>query len=187
MKSKKCFVIFSIFSFSNCFITNTPGFYSGYSKLTEEQKKSIIFVEENTSFCDLKNDQRIYSISANQLLKCLKRNQTSIIYFWSPNCHAKSCISLVAAQKYCDNNNYTLYIITEYYDLEKIKIQNNVSLSMLAVNHEYYKTDYCNKYVDLFTKEIVKNKKLTKPELHNRFFVFKADSLVKTKAILFTE
>lgn len=168
------------FLLSGCFITNTPGFYSGYKKLNADQKQSVVFVEDKTTICDLNNDQRIYSITASHLINCLKNSDSSIVYLWSPNCHAKSCISLLAAENYCNKNNYSLYIITEYYDLEKTKLQNIASRPILSVNQKYYKTDYCNRYMKLFTNELLRNKK-TDVEHGHRFFVFKADSLLRTQ------
>jgi hypothetical protein len=181
MKIKKYFLYVLSVLLSGCVITNTPGFFSGYKKLTNSQKQSIVFIDDTTSICAINNDQRIYSITATHLLNCLKNNETSIVYFWSPNCHSKSCISLSAAEQYCIEKKYTLYIITEYYDLEKTKAQNNSSRPILSVNHKYYKTDYCNKYMKLFTNELIHDKTLSSEDLNNRFFVFKADSLIRTQ------
>lgn len=186
MKSKTLF-FFSILTFlSGCIITNTPGFYSGYNKMDAASQSKIIFVSDGEEICNLKNDKKIYSITASHLRNCLEKNDSSIVYFWSPNCSSKSCISLIAAQKYCDTNNYRLYVITEYYDLEKIAPQNVATLPMFSINHKFYHTDYCNKYVRLFTKELIRDKPLSKEETYNRFYVFSNDTLVKTKAELFT-
>lgn len=181
MKIKKYLLYVLPFLLPSCFITNTPGFYSGYKKLNPEQKQSIIFVGDQTTICDLSNDQKIYSITAAHLLNCLKKNESSIVYFWSPNCHSKSCISLLAAENYCNKNKFRLYVITDYYDLEKTKIQNVTSSPILSVNHQYYKTDYCDRYIKLFTNELIRNKKLGAEEYYNRFFIFKTDSLVRTQ------
>lgn len=155
--------------------------------MNASQKGSVVFVDEKTSICNLDNDQRIYSITAAHLLSCMKENESSIVYLWSPNCHGSACISLKAAEDYCRKNNSRLYIITEYYDPEKIRIQNNAGVPILSVNHQYYKTDYCNKYMRLFTKELIRNRKLSQEDLLNRFFVFKKDSLAGTRKELFTE
>lgn len=155
--------------------------------MSASQKESIVFVDEKAAICGLNNDQRIYSITAAHLLSCIKNNKSSIVYFWSPNCHGKACISLKAAEDYCSKNNYRLYIITDYYDLEKIKVQNIATIPILSVNHQHYKTDYCNKYMRLFTNELVHNRKLNPADNSNRFFVFKGDSLVGTREELFNE
>ncbi len=174
-----------LFLSAGCFITNTPGFYSGYKKINSDQKQNIVFAEDGLDVCNLKNDKKIYAITANHLLNCLQNNDSTIVYFWEPNCSSKSCVLLDAAQNYCDRNNYNLYVITEYYDLEKIDAQNNAALSLFSINHQYYKTDYCNKYVKLFSRELTKSRKISKEEDYFRYYVFNKDSLIGIKRNLF--
>jgi hypothetical protein len=181
----KNFIYLLLPIFTGCFITNTPGFYSGYKKLDAESKKSIIFPPDDMNICNLENDNKIYAITANRLLDCLKKSDSSIVYRWSPDCKSKACISLSAAQNYCDKINYKLFLVTEYYDLEKTFNQNTTTLPMFSVNHTYYKTDYCNKYMRLFTDELIKNKLLSQEEVSGRFYVFQNDKLIKIKVDLF--
>lgn len=164
-----------------CIITNSPGFFSGYDKMDSGQRQNVIFVEDGFDICNIKNDKKIYAITASQLLECLKNNDSTIVYIWSPNCSSKSCVLLDAAQYYCDRNNYFLYVFTEYYDLEKINVQNTAGLSLFSINHKYYKTDYCNKYEKLFTRELTKGREMKKEEEYFRYFLFHKDSLVRKK------
>ena len=178
---KSPFLLLLSFLISGCFIANTPGFYSGYKNIQPDRKQNIIFVEDSLEICHLKNDQKIYSITAAQLLKCLQNNDSSIVYFWSPNCSSKSCILLDAAQNHCDRKRYTLYVITEYYDMEKTEPQNTAGLSLFSINHQYYKTDYCNKYVKRFTAELTKNGAPDKGESYYRYCLFYKDKFVRRK------
>lgn len=166
---------------SSCIITNTPGFYSGYKKLPPSEKAQVIITAEETPVCDLSNDRKIYAVTAGQLLKCLEQNDTSVVYFWSPNCHSDVCISLPAAQYYCDKKGYRLYVITEYYDPAKTRPQNTNPGPLLSVNHQYYKTDYCNKYMRKFTTGLSEGSGLGRRPLGNRFFFFKKAQLVSTQ------
>lgn len=183
---KKIYIILLFpFLVCGCIITNTPGFHSGYKKIAPDQKENIIFVEGDIDICNIKNDRKIYAVTAAQLLNCLQNNDSTIVYFWSPNCSSKSCVLLDAAQNYCDKQNYRLYVITEYYDLKKIEAQNNSGLSLFSINHKYYKTDYCNKYVKLFSREMIKNKDSGEEDDHYRYFLFHQDSFVRRKENLF--
>jgi hypothetical protein len=110
LKFQSCLSIISI---------DIPGFYSRYEKLDDETKRKVVFISDNNNICDIENNYKIYSITASHLLNCLKKNDTSVVYEWSPHCRAKSCISLYTAQKYCDSMNYSLYVISDYYDFNK--------------------------------------------------------------------
>jgi hypothetical protein len=179
---KKLF--FYLLLLSGCTITSGPGFYSGYNKMDVAAKSNVVFVTDGMDIGQLKNDQKIYAITANHLLKCLEKNDTSIVYFWSPNCHGQSCVLLKLAQNLCDSKNHKLYVITEYYDMPKISPQNVTTFPILSINHKYYGTDHCNKYCKLFTKELIRNKSLSKEESYQRFYVFVNDKFLCTKTNL---
>lgn len=166
---------------SSCIITNTPGFYSGYKKLSAPEKSQVVITTEETSVCSLSNDRKIYAITSGQLLKCLEQNDTSVVYFWSPNCHSDVCISLSAAQYYCDKKGYHLYVITEYYDFAKTNPQNTNPTPVLSVNHQYYKTDYCNGYMRKFTAGLSRGSVPRKNQSGKRFFFFKKGQLIATQ------
>ena len=131
--------------------------------------------------CNIENDKKIYAITAAQLLKCLQNNDSTLVYLWSPNCSSKGCVLLDAAQNYCDRNNYVLYVITEYYDLDKTEPQNNGRLSLFAVNQNYYKTDYCNKYCRLFIRELTEKSTVNEENDYSRYYVFHRDTFVGKK------
>lgn len=169
---------------AGCFITNSPGFYSGYKKLDADERQSVVVTGAASPVCSIENDRRIYAINGAQLLTCLKDNDTSVVYFWSPNCHSDVCISTSAAQYYCDKRKYKLYVVAEYYDLPKMKQQNTNAAPMYSINSRFYGTDYCNKYTARFAKELAGRTRLSKNDLFNRFFFFKGDQLVHTASYI---
>jgi hypothetical protein len=163
-------------------LLNTPGLWSGYKKLSEEERSNIIFVSNNENICKLNNENKIFSINANHLLDCLKNSDSSVVYIWGPNCRSDQCISLLAAQEYCDKNNYNLYVVTEYYDFKEIEIHNGTTkFPLYSINHFFYKTDYCQRYVNLFYSDLVKNNEVIREEKYYRFSIFKKDSLAETR------
>jgi len=107
-------IIITSLLFSGCFITNTPGFYSGYKKLNEQQKNKIEFTQKKQN--DIQDTAKIYAITGIQLLEMLKKNDSTVVYLFGPNCASKNCISIQYANKLCVAKNYKLIVIIEYYD-----------------------------------------------------------------------
>ncbi len=98
--SKNIIYIIVVILFSSCIITNTPGFYSGYSKLTEQEKNNIVFTEPDFDICNLQNDGKIYSTTGTQLQNCILKQQKSLVYIWSPHCSSENCYSLDLMQAF---------------------------------------------------------------------------------------
>jgi hypothetical protein len=168
--------------FTQCGSIN--GFYSGYKKLSAVQKNQIIKVN-NSSSCDIKNNDKIHMISTEQLRSCLKRNEKSLIYQWSPNCHSDVCILISACQDYCNQNGLELYVIAEYYDWDKMQGQNVAKRPIFTLEHNYYKTDYVLKYNRLFLQDLAPNNPLVGKKEYGRFLFFKKDMLVERRNRLF--
>ncbi|WP_233559666.1 hypothetical protein [Taibaiella sp. KBW10] len=167
---------------SSCVILDTPGFHSGYKKLNASDKQQIHFVTETKDFCNIQNDKKIYAVTADLFLDCIKDKDITLVYFWSAHCGSEVCILLSAAQAYCDQRNYNLYVVSEYYDLPATLLQNKTRNPILSVNHLYYKTDYCPKYTRRFRKAIAGAAAISKDELRfSRFYFFKGSKFIKAK------
>jgi hypothetical protein len=179
---KQFLVVLFTISLSGCIVIDTPGFYSGYKKLSPEQQQKITFLNEQpkAAVCDLQDKNKVYAVTAQELIDCLKLHDSSLVYFWSPHCHSTSCISLGAAEKYSNENRYKLFIVADYYDMEQLGIQNN-TIPVLSVNHKFYKTDYCNKYMKRFKNELLKDRKIPNSDKYKRFVFFRKDQYTIAK------
>ncbi|HYD21307.1 MAG TPA: hypothetical protein VEB40_07535 [Flavipsychrobacter sp.] len=175
------FLISLLLTFSSCAIVDTPGFYSGYKKLSPAEKEKVVFATDTENVCIFTTSDKVYAVTAAQLVACLRNNDTSVVYIWSPHCHSDICISISAADHYCKKNNYSLYVIMEYYDLPKMTVQKADDVPMYAINHIYYGTDYCNAYQKRFVNDLAKDRELSKEERYDRFMFFKKDRLVFTR------
>ncbi len=184
MKSIITISFFSLLMFS-CVIIETPGFYNGYKKLSEEEKKNIVFVNQDSSICVLQNDYKIYAISGKQLRKCIASNDTSVIYQWGPNCSSSNCILISACQDYCKSKNYKLYVVADYYNMKIMDAQNNSDFPILIANHIYYDKYYAIKLNDLFVYDLLNGQKINKDELYKRFMFFKGSEYIGSKRSLF--
>ena len=160
---------------SGCFITNTPGFYSGYKKLSEQEKNTIEFTQnEQYSFDDT---AKIYAITGTQLSEMLKKKDSTVVYLYGPNCSSKNCISIQYANKLCEAKGYQLIVILEYYDFEIFAALHINNFNSFAINHAYYKTDLVVKYLRLFKADLFGNYKLPKENSYCRFWIFNKDKL----------
>jgi hypothetical protein len=137
--------------FNSCIITRTPGFYSGYKRLSIEYKSKITFLKTNDSIPKL-NDSITYAITAENLENIVKKNSPCVVYFWSPNCSGTSCISFNSFINFCKTNNYNSIIVSEYYDFNQLALQGVKFGNVYSINHKHYQTDYCNSYMHRFQK-----------------------------------
>ena len=153
----------------SCAIVHTPGFNSGYKRLTAEEQHKICFVSSVDEIPD-HNDGRIMAITADQLSVLLKKHENTLLYLWSPHCSSSVCIPLKTIQDFCDSVNLNLYVLTEYYT--DALLQNEfLSRPMLSVNEFYYKTSYCNSYMKRFLSELIPKDQLQSVS-HHRFLLF---------------
>lgn len=155
--------------FHACAIMHTPGFNSGYKRLTADEQKRVCFVSSVEEIPD-RNDGRIMAVTAEQLSALLKKNDTTLLYVWSPHCSSSSCVSLKAVQDYCDQANLPLYVLTEYFT-DAFTQNEFLSRPMLSVNEFHYKTSYCNSYMKRFLSELIPDDKRESDSNH-RFLLF---------------
>jgi hypothetical protein len=176
MKKILLFLVMT-FVFQACAIFRTPGFNSGYKRLTAEEKKRVCFVSSEEEIPD-RNDGRIMAVTAEQLSALLKINDTTLLYVWSPHCSSSSCVSLKAVQDYCDQAKLTLFVLTEYYTDAFTQIE-FLLRPMLSVNEFHYKTNYCNSYMKRFLSELIPDDKRESDSNH-RFLLFSNERFVQS-------
>lgn len=163
--------------FQACVIIHTPGFNSGYNRLSDEEQEQICYIN-SVNEIPCQNDGRIIAITADQLSFLLKKKENVLLYVWSPHCSSSVCVSLKTIQDYCDSVNICLYVLTEYYT--DAWVQNKyLSNPMLSINHFYYGTNYCNLYLRRFFAEIIP-KDSAQDILFNRFIWFSKGDFVQS-------
>ena len=68
-------------------LSDTPGISNCYHLVNEKDKKSIVFLSNETKLdTALKNDGKIYAVNARQLLDCMSNYDSCLLYNWSWNC-----------------------------------------------------------------------------------------------------
>ena len=175
---KKVFIFLVLTSvFQACAIFRTPGFNSGYKRLTTDEQKRVCFVSSVAEIPD-RNDGRIMAVTANQLSALLKKSETTLLYVWSPHCSSSSCVSLKAVQDYCNQANLPVCVLTEYYT-DAFPQNEFLSRPMLSVNEFHYKTSYCNSYMKRFLQELIPEDKRENDSNH-RFLLFSKGCFVQS-------
>ena len=180
-------IIIGLFLFNSCISIKfgAPGFNSGYENLSRIEKQRVIFIKEGIGVCEFTNSDSIYIITGKDLRSCLSKNDSSIVYTWSPNCSSSSCISLASFHDYCSKYNYNLYIVSDYFDFKQFDGQRLDSIPVFVANFRFYGSNYCNKYNKKFQEDLVNNQRISKENKYGRFLFFKGDSLVAKKSSLF--
>lgn len=161
-----------------CVITNTPGFYSGYRKLTPAQQEQVRLVPPGKPLPDT-DSNLLYAVHAESLLREIQRNDTTLVYRWSPNCHSSICASLQSVQSICRGKGYQLYVVADYYDMEQISLQPKLDHPLLAINHKSYGTDYCPKYSRLFAAGLRQGQQLPDSVKYARYYLFHGSRFVR--------
>ena len=164
----------------SCIKVSFKGLYSYYNVANKEKPTIFFKTNDLNLICSKKKDSnyKVLIINGSSLKQCIKENTKSIIYMWSPNCHSKNCIPLQLIQKHCEENNYKLYVVSEYYDSDKMDYEYGLSNSLYAIDTEFYKTDLTTKYLDKFFKDIDLN--LVVSSTYNRYFYFEKDKFIQS-------
>ena len=135
------------------------GFNSGYSKLTDEEKEMVIFTQEDTDvFNDSLCRSHFYAVTGKQFLDMISASEKTLVYTWSPNCTAESCLAIENVYEEGVKNGYDVFIVASYFSPEAISQVEGFEYAVFIPNFLYYGTDRCRKYerkffIDIMGKE----------------------------------
>ncbi|MDO7846808.1 hypothetical protein Q5H92_10605 [Hymenobacter sp. M29] len=162
-----------------CVITHSPGFHSGYRRLPAAEQEKIRFLPAHAPW-PATADGYLYAVTAQSLLQALPVGETTLVYLWAPHCHGRGCASLQGVEADCRRQGYRFQAVAEYYaDLAQIKLQPPLQRPLLAINHPYYRSDYCQKYARLFQAELRQGQPLPDSLEHARYYVFQGRTFVR--------
>lgn len=159
MKITTKLLFITILLMSSCIFIKFEGntVSNTYSKFVNESKMKVKF--NSTSFCDKTFNDTIYALKGSELKFCISNEKKAIIYLWSPFCKSEACLSIGAVQDYCDENDYSLFVVCETYDDEIITVQRPPVKPFYSIDHNYHKSNFADKHVNSFVKELKGSKK----------------------------
>lgn len=166
-------VIFFIFITSSCVVVSINGSMNGitnnYKKLSDEQKSKIKKLE---SFDNL-DISCIYEINAKQLKEEMNKYPKSIVYVFTNNCGAETCLPLGVYESYAEKNGYKLFLIMNGYSSIYKTIVQKPESQLFSINVDYYKAKIRAKYIRYFENELMGNpKKMKSKEYYGNIFFF---------------
>lgn len=182
MKKHYLIYIVSFFLFSSCAIRiNLKGLYGYYQKTKTESPHLLYKVTDLDSVSKNKRDSlntKVLVVNGKTLKKYFEKNKKALIFIWGPRCSSQICFPPEILQSTCDSKNIELYIVAEYYDSEKMKINYNIKRPILGIDTEYYKTNLTSKYVKRFLDDIDPNSKWN--DSSNRCLYFENGKFIKS-------
>ena len=179
MKPLLITLLWGAFLLSGCIITRSPGFHSGYRRLPAQEQETIRFLPADAPL-PTDADGHLYAVTAQSLLRALPADNTTLVYLWSPHCRGRYCASLQSVEADCHRNGYEFQAVAAYYaDLVQIKLQAPLQHPLLAINHRYYRSDYCRKYARLFQAALRLDRPLPDSLQHAQYYVFHGRTFVR--------
>jgi hypothetical protein len=130
------FVFFTII-LSSCQISGSFGGLVGYQKKVSKSNPNMI-VKSNNICVENYKPSKVFTVNGKELLSCLNEYQKSLVHIWKPNCSSNFCISLSSVEAIADSLNAKLYIVSEYYDEIKMKIDYKINTPILGIDCKYY-------------------------------------------------
>lgn len=173
----KVIVLFSLVLFSSCLIQFVTTNY--YSELDDASKQKI---EKLERFNDL-NEDKIYEITAPQLLNELKTREKSLVYIFKNGCSSENCLPLSTIQHYAEENDMTAYLIMNgYYHLDH-SLDQTFKGPLFSINADHYESLKTEVYGKKFRRELGYYDLLeqTDKKYLGNYYFFKKDSLVDVK------
>lgn len=167
--------------FTSCSINGSfQGLFS-YQEKVEKSNPGLI-QKAKDSICNITNPEKptVYKINGQEIRTCIATDPKALIYIWRPNCSSKICVPLEILQDLCNQNDIELYIVSEYYDSEKMSYRYNVERPVFGIDTNYYKSDLTKKYVKGFIRDVTDDSDI---DSDNSFmFYFEHGDLVSSGA-----
>lgn len=102
----------------------------------------------------MSDSTRVYLTNGKELKECMAAFDDAIVFIWQPYCHGQFCYSLNALQERCSEKHIELYIVAEYYDNAKMKMNYTINRPIYGIDTKYYKTNLTSKYLSKFLVEL---------------------------------
>lgn len=173
-------LIFSIIM--GCVVPNFKGLKSDYKKLSQDEKAKVVKFQDELIIKRLLQDDTIYSISSKPIENYISIDKEDVvIYIWSPNCSSPYCYPIEYVQEICSRRDQKLIVIIEYFDMSQIRTQklDVLEFPLFSIDTEFYGTDFCNKYVNLFICDLLNMNELPDEIRYKNYFLFSEGKFVK--------
>jgi len=145
-----------ILLFSSCSIDGTLQGLTSYYNKTAKRDLAISTPQELCPNSYETNDVLLYN--GTDLLKCLSTKKSALVFIWAPNCKGRYCYRLQRLQALSDESNLELYVVAEYFDYEKMKLDYGLKNKLIGVDVNFYRTNFTKKYMSQFLSDLTQDK-----------------------------
>lgn len=154
---KILFSFFLILVLNSCKINgNFKGLYSYYDSSKAKKPNLFVKTDFNTPICKLQPKElpQVHLINGLQLKSCLEKNDTTLVYIWTPQCKSKVCYPLNVIQEEAKKHNTELFIVAEYYDADLMDRSYTIEHPILGIDTKYYNSNLTTTYLTAFKKDL---------------------------------
>lgn len=164
---------------SSCIIQiNGISLSKDYKHLPESCKKR--FVEANVPLDSLRYDGNVYLITTDVLFSHIEKEDSSLVYIWTPYCKSDACCSPQMFEEYCQAHGYRPYIILDQYT-EWQQYYDGKS-RLLMFDPKQWDTNSCHKYIDNI--DIALTGRIPKVNIYAGYHLYGKGHLVKSMRYL---
>jgi hypothetical protein len=135
-----------------CILTSCIQIIRGnaYQYLSDDEKAGVHQLE---TFENLEQNY-IYEITAEQLLKELTKHPKSLVYIFTSGCSSETCLPLKTIESYAEENELKLFLILTGYSRIQHTLQQDFTSQLFAVNASYYGDPNKSGYTAKFRVEL---------------------------------
>lgn len=165
-----------------CFITyivsdpDNSGFvyqYDSKEPLPEFKSENPNVIVFDGDIDTLYYDNKIYVVKAEQLLSCISKYDTAVVYCWKPSCTGPGCCSPRAFEECCIERNWTPVIYTSYIDQDQLPEESLLSIPMLFVDPHPFGSSFLSSYEERIIRRLTGTK-----DMKGRFMRFEKGKFV---------
>ncbi len=132
------------------------GFFSGYKKTMKRDPNLLKVIADSEGICEAKYSDscKVLVLNGKDLQQCIKTEERTVIYLWSPHCTSRYCYGLDRLQQYMNDKGIVFYAVADYYDSRPMKAYYNLEYPIIGVDVTYYKSYTITSYLKKFLADL---------------------------------
>ncbi len=131
-------------------LSSCAAFTDGYSRLTKEQRNSIVPFNKNLP---LSRDY-VYKVNASELLETIKDYPKAFVYVFTPGCTSDACFPLTVYENFAKKNGYKVFFVLSGYGSLDYAFEDPIKEPLFVINSDYYGKKFLHGYIRPFENEL---------------------------------
>jgi hypothetical protein len=171
-------IILSILLFLSLISCTVYGVTNDYKKLSEEQKKIIVALEN----FEKTDNNHIYKINGQRLKTELAKHPKSLVYIFTNGCSSVRCLPMSNYENFAKENGYKLFLVMNgYANLNETTDQRSqvFTVPLFSIDNDSYNSWYRSKYSRYFKNDLKGIETKSKTEWDGGLYFFSYDKFEK--------